>query len=288
MHKALAVLAALGIVLAVSSGAYAARGLLTGRDIKDGSLTGADIAQHSLGASLLSASARDALAGSEGPRGLLGRAGPDGADGSPGMNGRQGDNGLPGPAGGAGLTGSTGSVGATGAIGSTGSVGATGATGAIGSTGVGATGVGGTAGATGPIGVTGIGGASGSTGATGASGLDGTVTPLAATGGVVALPTASPPVTVVALTVPAGRYIILAKTQLAQTGAGDSIDCTLKTGTTTLDQSSLKTLPALAAGSVSLQAVTTTGATSQLSVQCLVEVANGTANFSSLIAIPTN
>jgi hypothetical protein len=273
MHKALAVLAALGIVLAVSSGAYAARGLLTGRDIKDGSLTGADIAQHSLGASLLSASARDALAGSEGPRGLLGRAGPDGADGSPGMNGRQGDNGLPGPAGGAGLTGSTGSVGATGAIGSTG---------------VGATGVGGTAGATGPIGVTGIGGTSGSTGATGASGLDGTVTPLAATGGVIALPTASPPVTVVALTVPAGRYIILAKTQLAQTGAGDSIDCTLKTGTTTLDQSSLKTLPALAAGSVSLQAVTTAGATSQLSVQCLVEVANGTANFSSLIAIPTN
>jgi hypothetical protein len=287
MHKALAVLAVLGIVLAVSSGAYADRRLPTGSDIKDGSLTGADIAEHSLGASLLSASARDSLAGIGGPRGLIGRTGPNGANGSAGMNGRQGDNGPPGPAGGAGLTGSTGSVGATGATGAIGSVGATGATGAIGSTGVGATGVGG-GGATGPIGATGIGGASGSIGATGAPGVDGTITPLAATGGVVALPTASPLVTVVSLTVPAGRYVILAKTQLAQTGAGDSIDCTLKTGTTTLDQSSLKTLPALAAGSVSLQAVTTVGATSQLSVQCLVEVANGTANFSSLIAIPTN
>ena len=49
----------------------------------------------------------------------------------------------------------------------------------------------------------------------------------------------------------------------------------------------MKTLPALAAIPVSLQAVTTTTSTSLLSVECDVQVANGSANFSSLIAIPT-
>ena len=50
----------------------------------------------------------------------------------------------------------------------------------------------------------------------------------------------------------------------------------------------MKTLPALAAIPASLQAVTTTTASpTQLSVQCSVAVANGSANFSSLIAIPT-
>jgi hypothetical protein len=47
----------------------------------------------------------------------------------------------------------------------------------------------------------------------------------------------------------------------------------------------MKTLPALAAIPVSLQAVTTTSP-SQLSVECDVLTANGAANFSSLIAIP--
>ena len=102
------------------------------------------------------------------------------------------------------------------------------------------------------------------------------------------LPTASPPTTVVELAVPAGNYVVLAKTQLSHTGAGDSVECTLKAGAATIDQVAMKTLPALAAIPASLQAVTTTTTSpTVLSVQCSVLVANGAANFSSLIAIPT-
>jgi hypothetical protein len=51
----------------------------------------------------------------------------------------------------------------------------------------------------------------------------------------------------------------------------------------------MKTLPALASVPSSPQAVTTTttAPTTALSVQCSVAVANGAANSSSLIAIPT-
>ena len=108
-----------------------------------------------------------------------------------------------------------------------------------------------------------------------------------ATAGVTALPTASPPVVVIFLDVPAGKYVILAKTQLSHTGAGDSIDCSLKAGTTTVDQISMKTLPALAAVPVSLQAVTVVASATRLSVECAVLVATRLPN-SSLIAMPTN
>jgi hypothetical protein len=243
MKKALTVLAALGLVLAVSSGAIAAKGLLTGADIKNGSLSGADIATHSLGAGLFTASARESLAGS-GPRG---KAGTDGAAGLIGANGATG------------LDGAKGAPGSTGASGTSGATGTTGAT-----------------------------GSSGSSGTNGTNGTNGTVTPIAATGALTGIPTGAAFVTVASLTVPAGRYVVLAKTQIAQTGAGDSVDCTLKAAATTLDQSSMKTLPALAAVTVPLQAVTTVVSSTLLTVQCNVEVANGTANFSSLIAIPTN
>jgi hypothetical protein len=74
----------------------------------------------------------------------------------------------------------------------------------------------------------------------------------------------------------------------ALTGAGDSVECVLKSGATTVDQVAMKTLPALAAIPASLQAViATTASQTQLSVQCFVAVANGSANFTSLIAIPT-
>lgn len=283
MHKALTVLAALGIVLAMSSGAYAAKGLLTGADIKNGSLTGANIANHSLGGALFTVSARESLEGNDGPRGLKGKTGTGGADGSPGLTGSKGDNGAAGPAGTAGSPGSIGTSGPAGATGATGSTGGVGTAGATGSNGaVGATGL------SGSVGATGLAGATGASGSSGANGTNGTVTPLSATAGLTALPTASPPIIVVSLNVPAGSYVILAKTQLAHTGAGDSIDCSLKAGTTTIDQIAMKTLPALAAVPVSLQAVATVTSTSQLSVQCAVEVANGTASFSSLIAIPTN
>ena len=86
---------------------------------------------------------------------------------------------------------------------------------------------------------------------------------------------------------PAGKYVVLAKTQLTHTGAADTVACTLQAGATTIDQSSIKTLPALASVAVPLQAVTTFASSpTRLTVQCNVAVAGGSANFSSLIAIP--
>ncbi len=167
-----------------------------------------------------------------------------------------------------------------------------GAEGDAGSTGT--PGVPGTNGANGPNGpngangVDGTNGIDGTNGTNGIDGIDGTVAPLSATAGSTDLPTASPPTTVVDLAVPAGNYVVLAKTQLSHTGAGDTIDCVLKAGATSIDKVSMKTLPALAAIPVSLQAVTVTASPSQLSVECDVLTANGSANFSSLIAIPTD
>jgi len=142
-------------------------------------------------------------------------------------------------------------------------------------------------GANGPNGANGTNGIDGTDGSNGVDGTNGTIAPLSATKGLTALPTASPPTTVVELTVPAGSYVVLAKTDLSHTGAGDSVECSLKAGATAIDQIAMKTLPALAAIPASLQAVTTTASPTQLSVQCSVLVANGAANFSSLIAIPT-
>lgn len=181
--------------------------------------------------------------------------------------------------------------GANGAQGNAGSNGAPGSNGANGPNGTnGANGAPGSNGANGPNGANGIDGTDGTDGidgTDGTNGINGTITPLSATKGSTILATASPPTTVVELTVPAGSYVVLAKTQLSHSGAGDSVECTLKAGTTTLDQIAMKTLPALAAIPASLQAVTTTTSPTALSVQCKVLVADGTANFSSLIAIPT-
>ena len=87
------------------------------------------------------------------------------------------------------------------------------------------------------------------------NGTNGTITPLSAKQGVTALPTGAPPTTVVELGVPAGNYVVFAKSELSQTGAGDSVECLLKSGATTIDQGGMKTLPALAAVPVSLQGV---------------------------------
>jgi hypothetical protein len=164
-----------------------------------------------------------------------------------------------------------------------------GAAGAKGTNGVnGANGPNGANGANGIDGTDGTNGTNGVDGAKGTNGTNGTIAPLSAKQGLTALPTSVPATTVVELAVPAGNYVVMAKTQLFQTGAGDSVECSLKSGTTVLDQSAMKTLPALASVPASMQAVTTTAASSTtLSVQCSVAVANGTANYSSLIAIPT-
>ena len=106
-------------------------------------------------------------------------------------------------------------------------------------------------------GTAGLNGIDGADGADGLDGSNGTIAPLSATDPQTDLPTATPPTTVVELTVPAGNYVVLAKTQLSHTGAGDSIDCLLKAGGVTLDRIGMKTLPALAAMPASLQAVAT-------------------------------
>ncbi len=157
----------------------------------------------------------------------------------------------------------------------------------------GAKGDAGSNGANGPNGPNGANGVDGSNGVdgvdgtNGVNGTNGTIAPLSAKQGATALPTGSALTTVVELAVPAGNYVVLAKTQLSHTGAGDTVECFLKAGATTVDQIAMKTLPALAAIPASLQAVTVAASPTQLSVQCNVAVANGAANFSSLIAIPT-
>jgi hypothetical protein len=70
-------------------------------------------------------------------------------------------------------------------------------------------------------------------------------------------------------------------------GAGDTVECQLKSAGTTIDQIAMKTLPALAAIPASMQAVATVASPFPLSVQCKVKTADGAANFNSLIAIPT-
>ena len=274
----MSVLAAVLLVLVVSSGAFAAKGLLTGGDIENGSLTGADIKKRSLGPALFTSSAKGSLRGVTGTRGAQGAAGIQGAAGLAGIKGTVGTNGI------------NGTNGADGTNGLAGPNGVDGMNGADGTNGLaGHNGVDGTNGTNGTNGADGTNGLAGPNGVDGTNGTNGTVTPLSATRGLTALPTASPPTIVVELAVPAGTYVVLAKTQLSHTGAGDSIDCSLKAGSITLDQISMKTLPALAAVPVSLQSVVTVAASpTLLSVQCAVQVANGTAGFSSLIAIPTS
>jgi hypothetical protein len=157
----------------------------------------------------------------------------------------------------------------------------------------GAPGTAGSNGANGPNGANGIDGSDGANGVDGTNGIngtdgiDGTIAPLSATAALVELPTGAPLTPVVSLAVPAGNYVILAKTELSHTGAGDTVECLLKAGTTTVDQVAMKTLPALAAIPASLQAVVKVTSPSQVAVECKVKVANGSATFNSLIAIPT-
>ncbi|HSK49766.1 MAG TPA: collagen-like protein [Solirubrobacterales bacterium] len=241
------VLSAVALFVVLGGSAVAASGLIRAGDIAPGAVTGKAIRSGAVKPQDLSMGTRALLAG------------------APGANGAQGDAGSP---------GSAGSNGANGADGRHGANGANGPNGANGTNGI--------------DGIDGTDGVDGIDGVKGTDGTDGTIAPLSAKQGLTALPTTSPPTIVVELAVPAGSYVVLAKTQLSHTGAGDSIECLLKAGTTTLDQVAMKTLPALAAIPASLQAVTTiTTSPTQLSVQCDVAVANGSADFSSLIAIPT-
>jgi Collagen triple helix repeat (20 copies) len=267
-------LAGAAVFIVLGGSAAAARGLIRAGDIAPGAVTSKAIGNGAVEPRDLSTSTRALLAdgqgvsGAEGDTGPTGSAGAKGETGSAGTTGVRGENGVPGSPGSNGASGANGPNGANGTNGIDGAVGPQGVEGAKGAT-----------------------GAQGAQGPQGTAGTNGTITPFSAKQGLTVLPTSAPTApatTVVELAVPAGNYVISAKTQLYQSGAGDSVECSLKSGSTILDQTAMKTLPALASVPASLQAVTTvTTSPTTLSVQCKVSVADGTANYNSLIAIPT-
>jgi hypothetical protein len=273
------VLAGAALFVVLGGSAVAANGLIHAGDIAPGAVTSRAIKSGAVEPRNLSAATRELLI--SGP-GAAAAKGDSGSSGAPGSNGPIGPNGAGGARGTDGVNGTNGANGPNGADGARGADGVDGVNGANG-----ANGANGPNGANGVNGTDGTDGAKGSNGTNGVNGTNGTIAPLSAKQGETLLPTGSALTTVVELTVPAGNFVVLAKTQLSHTGAGDSVTCFLKAGTATIDQIAMKTLPALAAIPASLQAVITTASPTQLSVQCNVAVANGAANFSSLIAIPT-
>ena len=114
----LLVLAVVAVMLVMSAGAGATAALMiTGKQIKNGSVTGIDIRNRSLAAKDLSRSARLKLrgqAGPAGPAGLQGPAGATGPQGARGETGLPGVQGLLGPQGPQGLPGLPGVPGAPG------------------------------------------------------------------------------------------------------------------------------------------------------------------------------
>jgi Collagen triple helix repeat (20 copies) len=251
-------IASTALFIALGGSAVAATGLIHAGQIAPGAVTSKAIRDGAVEPRDLSTSTRSLIGGqgvagtngANGAIGLLGTAGAPGASGSNGANGPDGANGAEGARGSSGANGANGPDGANGTNGTD--------------------------------------GVDGTNGTDGTNGINGTIAPLSAKQGLTALPTGAPATTVVELGVPAGNYVVLAKTELSQTGAGDSVECLLKSGTATVDQAAMKTLPALAAVPASLQGViTTVTSLTELSVQCNVAVANGSANYSSLIAIPT-
>jgi hypothetical protein len=273
-------LAATALFIVLGGSAFAARGLIHAGDIAPGAVNSRAIKDGAVEPKDLGRSTRALLVGAPGV------SGEKGENGSPGVPGATAANGINGSTGAVGAPGANGPSGANGAEGARGSNGANGANGPNGTNGVD-----GLKGANGTNGVDGLKGANGTNGVDGlkgANGTNGTVTPLSAKQGLTPLATGAPPTTAVELAVPAGNYVVLAKTQISQTGAGDSVECTLRSGASAVDQVAMKTLPALAAVPASMQAVITTSASSTLlAVQCSVAVANGATNFSSLIVIPT-
>ncbi len=279
------VLAVTALFVVLGGSAVAANGLIRAGDIAPGAVTSRAIKSGAVEPRNLSAATRALLVSGPGAAGAKGDSGDSGSSGAPGGNGPIGSSGAGGARGADGVNGTNGPNGPNGANGADGARGTNGVDGVDGANG--ANGANGPNGANGSDGTDGTDGAKGSNGTNGVNGTNGTIAPLSAKQGETLLPTGSALTTVVELAVPAGNFVVLAKTQLSHTGAGDSVTCFLKAGTATIDQIAMKTLPALAAIPASLQAVTTTTSPTQLSVQCNVKVADGAATFSSLIAIPT-
>jgi hypothetical protein len=99
------VVAYVALFAALGGGTAYAAATVTGSNVKDGTLTGRDVKNRSLGTEELSTSAISALTGRTGP---TGPAGPAGAAGAKGDKGDRGATGATGPAGPAGATGPVG------------------------------------------------------------------------------------------------------------------------------------------------------------------------------------
>lgn len=118
------IVACIAVVLAMTGSAIAA-GLITGADIKDGSITRADLS----GRTIRSLKGRRGPRGRDGQDGFVGPEGPQGSTGPQGPAGPQGPTGPQGPRGTTGDTGARGPQGPEGRQGRTGDTGATGAPG---------------------------------------------------------------------------------------------------------------------------------------------------------------
>lgn len=112
----------LALFAALGGSAYAAV-TVTGKNIKDGTITGRDVKNSSLGTTKLSPTAVSSLTGQRGPAGPAGPAGPTGPQGPQGLRGAQG------PAGPIGQTGPKGDTGPAGPQGPQGPQGPTGVSG---------------------------------------------------------------------------------------------------------------------------------------------------------------
>jgi len=107
MKKVIAVLGAVALTLLITTGAFAANKMLTGANIKNGSIEAVD----------LSKSAKAALKGQSGEKGATGEKGETGAKGATGAKGETGAKGDAGATGASGAKGDKGDKGETGAAG---------------------------------------------------------------------------------------------------------------------------------------------------------------------------
>lgn len=122
------------LLLAAGTGGAVAGVMITGKQIKDGTVTSADIMDRTLGVSDLSPAARNSLQGAPGPTGANGppgATGPAGATGATGTTGPTGGAGPDGPGGPAGPAGPVGPAGPAGPAGPPGPAGKGGLAGEI-------------------------------------------------------------------------------------------------------------------------------------------------------------
>ena len=127
MLRTLWVIVGVALVLGITSVATgAAPRLITGRDVKDHTLSSADLIDRTIQNHDLSRPLVASLRGQQGPAGIPGATGATGPQGLKGDTGAKGEKGDTGATGARGLTGAKGDKGDTGAPGPTGETGAQG------------------------------------------------------------------------------------------------------------------------------------------------------------------